>query len=150
MKGLLLDSNVVSELRKPESRREIHVTKWAEQVDFRNTYLSVITITEIKRGILSIERRDQKQAHILSSWLEKNILDTYRGRILSITTETALKAAALQVPDKHQLADAYLAATALEHKLMFVTRNVADFIDTGVQIVNPWEPDVTHIKIRTS
>lgn len=147
MRGLLLDSNVVSELRKPESRRDAGVTTWAEQVDFRNTYLSVITITEIKRGILSVKRRDQKQAHILDTWLKESILETYHGRILTISTETALKAAALQVPDKHQLADAYLAATALEHKLTFVTRNVADFLDTGVHAVNPWEPGVTQIKM---
>lgn len=147
MKGMLLDSNVISELRKPASRRNAEVTRWAEQVDFKNTYLSVITVTEIKRGILSVERRDLEQAQILNAWLEESILDIYHGRILSITTETALKAAELQVPDQHQLADAFLAATALEHKLTLATRNVSSFLDTGTIIVNPWEPDVTYTSI---
>lgn len=147
MKGMLLDSNVVSELRKPASRRDAEVTRWAERMDFRNTYLSVITITEIKRGILSVERRDQKQAEILNAWLQESILDMYHGRILAIKTETALKAAGLQVPNQHQLADAFLAATALEHNLELATRNVSDFLDTGVVIVNPWEPNVTYTSL---
>lgn len=147
MQGILLDSNVISELRKPESRRELAVTQWAEQIDFTNTYLSVITITEVKRGVLSIERRDKRQAEILNAWLKESILETYHGRILTVTTEIALRAALLQVPDQHQLADAFLAATALEHKLVLATRNVADFLDTGAVLLNPWEPDITYTSI---
>lgn len=148
MNGLLLDTNVVSELRKPISRRSPQVTQWAARVDFRNTYVSVINITEIMSGILSLEKHDEKQAQILNTWLNESIIETYHGRILAITTNIALRAAALQVPNKHQLADAYLAATALEHKLTLITRNVDDFINTGVQIVNPWEPNITQAKLK--
>jgi len=147
MKGLLLDTNVVSELRKPESKRNPQVTEWARGKDFRNSYLSVITITELKVGILRAKRRDLIQSEILRKWLESNILDNYKGRILNIDTEIAQYAAALQVPDKHQLADAYIAATALAHKLTLATRNVEDFLDTGVQIENPWEPGNTLLKL---
>jgi len=139
--GILLDSNVISELRKPETRQDPVLSAWASRSDFRNTYISVVTIFEIEIGILRIKRHDSLQAKVLEQWFKEKVLSVYRGRILNITTDIARSAAALQTPDVHQISDAFIAATALCHNLTLATRNMKDFLNTGVRIVNPWDPD---------
>ncbi|MGL4861425.1 MAG: type II toxin-antitoxin system VapC family toxin [Enterobacteriaceae bacterium] len=135
----ILDTNVVSELRKIRSgKADPNVAAWAEGVDAAELFLSAITIMELELGVLSIERKDTSQGAMLRTWLEQHVLPEFSGRILSIDTAIAQRCARLHVPDKCAERDALIAATALVHGMTVVTRNVADFQSTGVTILNPW------------
>jgi predicted nucleic acid-binding protein len=136
----LLDTNVVSELRKVNAgRADPHVKTWSSRVDAASMSLSSITLLELELGALLIERRDRRQGAILRSWLEDQILPAFAGRILAVDTPVARKAAALQVPNPRPYRDALIAATAVVHGRTVVTRNVRDFESTGVPLINPWE-----------
>ena len=135
----LLDTNVVSELRKAKTAKvDANVRIWAECVSALSLFLSAITILELETGILLIERRDSSQGAALRSWLDLQVLPAFSGRILAVDTVVALRCARLHVPDPRSDRDALIAATALVHGLIIVTRNVADFAPTGVPILNPW------------
>ena len=135
----LVDTNVISELRRAKfGDADKKVIAWASSLAPSSLYLSVISILEIEIGILSLERRDKKQASILRAWLEKQILVAFSGRILSIDTDVARRCALLHVPNRRADRDALIAATALQHGMVVVTRNVADFESTGVSLYNPW------------
>lgn len=134
--SLLLDTNVVSELRKPAA--DERVVRWAADLSKREAFLSVITIREIEAGVLLVERRDQRQGALLRGWLEENVLRGYADRILPVDLAVARRAAGLHVPDPRPERDALIAATALERGLTVATRNVADFAPMGVVLVNPW------------
>ena len=137
---LLLDTNVVSELRKAKTGK-IHpnVKIWAESVLPTQLFLSVVTLLELEMGIGLIERRDTAQAALLRTWFNHHVLPTFNGRILAVDSAVALCCGRLHVPDPRSDRDALIAATALVHDMTVVTRNVADFKPTGVQILNPWE-----------
>jgi toxin FitB len=136
----LLDTNVVSELRKAKTGKvERNVRNWAKSVPASMLFLSAISILELEIGILLIERRDQAQGSLLRSWMTDHILPTFEGRILAIDTAVAQRCAALHVPAHRSDRDALIAATALVHGMTVVTRNASDFASTGVLIVNPWE-----------
>ena len=136
----LLDTNVLSELRKVRSgRADAHVAAWAESVDAKELYISAITILELELGVLSVERKDFAQGAILRSWLERQVLPEFSARTLPVDTTVALRCARLHVPDRRGERDALIAATALEHSMTVVTRNVADFRPTGVNILDPWQ-----------
>ncbi|MCV5925594.1 type II toxin-antitoxin system VapC family toxin, partial [Escherichia coli] len=109
-------------------------------MDAADLFVSSITIMELELGILSVERRDAVQGSVLRSWLEQHVLPEFSGRTLPVDTAVALRCARLHVPDKRGERDALIAATALVHGMTVVTRNVADFEPTGVQIINPWSP----------
>lgn len=134
----LLDTNVVSELRKA---RKAHpgVRKWAHALPAAGFYLSVISILELEIGVLLMERRDPKQGGILRAWMDKHVMPTFAGRILAIDTAVAQRCAALHVPDPRSDRDALIAATALVHGMTVVTRNVGHFQSVGVAVVNPWQ-----------
>ncbi len=135
----LLDTNVISELRKAKSgKANSKVTAWAESVAANSLFLSAITILELETGVLLVERRDPPQGAILRAWLESRVLPAFSGRILSVDTAVALRCAKLHVPDPRSDRDALIAATALVHGLTVVTRNVADFEVTGTELFNPW------------
>lgn len=137
----ILDTNVVSELRKARTGKiDANVATWAESMDAAELFVSSITILELELGVLSVERRDAVQGAVLRSWLEQHVLPEFSGRTLPVDTAVALRCARLHVPDKRGERDALIAATALVHGMAVVTRNVADFEPTGVQIVNPWKP----------
>ena len=137
----LLDTNVVSELRKVRlGKADANVTAWAKDVDAAELFVSAITIMELELGVLSIERKDAGQGARLRAWLEQQVLPEFAGRILPVDTAVAQRCARLHVPDKRGERDALIAATALVHGMAVVTRNVADFSSTRVTIVNPWEP----------
>lgn len=138
----LLDTNVISELRKAKSARaNINVVSWANNVPATSMFLSVITILEIETGGLSVERRDPPQGAILRAWLNAHVFPAFSGRILCFDTAVAQRCAKLHVPDPRSDRDAIIAATALVHGMIVVTRNVDDFAATGVEILNPWGLD---------
>jgi len=133
----ILDTNVISELRKAKKTHP-NVKKWAEAVPSASLCISVISVLELEIGILLIQRRDKEQGAILREWIDRHVLPTFSGHILSVDTAVAQRCATLHVPNPHSDRDALIAATALVHGLTVVTRNVADFERTGVGVVNPW------------
>lgn len=136
----LLDTNVISELRKAKSdKADKNVVSWANSVPATSLFLSVISILEIETGLLLVERRDPLQGAVLRSWLNAHVLPAFSERILAVDTAVALCCAKLHVPDPRSDRDAIIAATALVHGMTVVTRNIDDFKPTGVEILNPWE-----------
>lgn len=136
----LLDTNVVSELRKAKSRRgNRQVYQWARGIAAAAMYLSAISVLELDLGVLLAERRDREQGAVLRAWMEKHVLPAFGSRVLAVDTEVARRAARLHVPDPCSDRDALIAATALVHGMTVVTRNVADFERTGVPLINPWQ-----------
>ena len=135
----LLDTNVVSELRKAKSgKADKNVKAWADSVSAMSMFLSVITVLELETGMLLVERRDPTQGAVLRAWLDAHVLPAFSGRILAVDIAVAQRCAKLHVPDQRPHRDALIAATALVHGMTVVTRNVADFESTGVEIFNPW------------
>lgn len=135
----LLDTNVVSELRKAKSgKANKKVTAWAKSVSAESLFLSAITILELETGILLIERRDSTQGALLRAWLDGHVLPAFSGRILAVDVAVAQRCAKLHIPDPRADRDALIAATALVHGMTVVTRNVADFEAAGVELLNPW------------
>lgn len=134
----LLDTNVISELRRPD-RADRHVVTWANAIPAANFFISVISILEIELGARLIERKDATQGAILRNWINGQVLARFEGRILAIDTVVAQRCAQLHVPNPRAERDALIAATALVHSLTVVTRNVGDFEPTGVPLLNPWD-----------
>lgn len=136
----ILDTNVVSELRKAKAgKADRHVTAWAAGVSADLLHLSAITILELELGVLQVQRRDPLQGAMLRAWLDQHVLPAFSGRVLVVDTSVAQQCAALHVPDPRSDRDALIAATAMVHGMTVVTRNVADFSATGVALLNPWE-----------
>lgn len=133
----LLDTNVVSELRRPQRAAE-NVRIWASSTPTEHYAISVVTVQELERGTLLMEGRDPVQGAILRRWLEQEVLARLAPRILNIDTMIARRCAGLHVPDPRPERDALIAATALTHGLTVVTRNVGDFEPMGVALLNPW------------
>jgi toxin FitB len=134
----LLDTNVVSELRRPEKTNP-RVAQWASGVSPVGVFLSAISVLEIERGILRVVRRDGPQGAMLRVWFEERILPAFEGRILAVDVTVARRCARLHIPNPMAERDALIAATALVHGMTVVTRNVADFEGTGVVLLNPWD-----------
>ena len=136
----LLDTNVVSELRKIRlGKAALQVAKWAETVDAAELYISVFTVQELEIGVLLAERRDPVQGAVLRAWLVERVLPAFSGRTLDINTAVAQRSAILHVPDPRPVRDGLIAATALVHSMTVVTRNTADFAPMGVALLNPWQ-----------
>ncbi|MGE3647649.1 MAG: type II toxin-antitoxin system VapC family toxin [Reyranellaceae bacterium] len=135
----LLDTNVVSALRRPE-RADANLRAWASAAPAELHAISVVTVLELERGTLLMERRDPAQGAILRRWLERDVLTPLAARILAIDEAIARRCARLHVPDPRPERDALIAATALVHGLTLVTHHVADFDSTGVALLNPWLP----------
>lgn len=133
----LLDTNVVSALRVRRMQNAL-VWKWAEAREMPELFLSVVTILELERGTLLMERKDGAQGAILRTWLDNQIMTTFSGRILPIDAVIAKTAAAFHVPDPRPERDALIAATAVTHRFTVVTRNDRDFRGTGALVTNPW------------
>lgn len=133
----LLDTNVVSELRRPE-KADRRVMAWAAGQPLSGFYLSAITVMELELGILRVMRRDSTQGGLLRQWMDQQVLARFDGRILPVDTAVARRCAGLHIPDPRAERDALIAATALVHGMTVVTRNTADFAPTGVPLLNPW------------
>jgi predicted nucleic acid-binding protein len=138
--GFLLDTNVVSELIKPQP--EANVTTWIEGTDESLLYLSVLTLGEIRRGIAVLPQ--SRRRAVLEAWLDKELRARFEDRILTIDQEVAdrwgfLTAAARSNGIVLPVIDGLLAATALEHNLTLVTRNTGQIPSMGVAVFNPWE-----------
>lgn len=134
----LLDTNVVSELRKSQRRVDPAVRRWVSARRPSGLYLSVITVLEVELGIARLRRRDMMQADRLQVWLEEDLLEVFGGRVLPVDVLVARRAAGLHVPDPRPERDALIAATAVVHGLTLVSRSVADFEPMGIAFVNPW------------
>lgn len=136
----LLDTNVVSELRKVQAgKADTNVAAWSRTVPVPSLFISAITVHEIELGVLLMERRDAAQGAILRGWLNDHVLPAFADRILTVDTAVAIRSAQLHVPDPRPVRDSFIAATALVHGLTVVTRNVSDFQQTGVEIIDPWQ-----------
>ena len=137
----ILDTNVVSELRKAKAgKADGNVVAWAELQDPSTLFLSAITLLELEMGIRQMEWRDSMQGAILRAWMVDRVLPAFEGRVLPVDGPVALCCAALHVPDPRSDRDALIAATGITHAMPIVTRNVTDFEPTGVPTLNPWEP----------
>jgi len=134
----LLDTNVISELRKGVRRCDPAVANWFRATGERVCYLSVITLMEIRQGVLRLMRRDQVQAVALDEWLGL-VREQYSGRMLPVSDEVALRCAEFHVPNPSSYRDALIGTTALVHRLTVVTRDIDDFQRLGVPLLNPWE-----------
>ena len=137
MTGYLLDTNVVSELRKRD-RANDHLRAWFATHHTDEFWLSVLVVGELKRGIELINRRDPAAADALRTWLD-HVIDDYSDRILPITMAITTRWAAISVPDPIPVIDGLLASTALEHDLTLVTCNTTDIARTEVTQINPFE-----------
>jgi len=137
---LLLDTNVVSELRKlGDGKADANVVAWLSGHDAAYFFLSAITLMELEIGIARMERRDARQGQRLRTWLERYVMPEFSGRILPVDAVVARQCAHLHVPDPKPDRDAYIAGTAMVHAMTLVTRNVADFAAMPVPVLNPWD-----------
>lgn len=132
----LLDTNVLSELRRKQC--EPRVKKWVAEQESDSLGISVMSLAEIRRGVELKRVKDPLQADVIEKWLTRTA-KRHAGHILPVTEAIADRWGRLPAKKAQPGIDGFIAATALEHDLTVVTRNVADFKDTGVRIVNPWK-----------
>ena len=140
MSGFLLDTNVTSELIR--LRPDPAVSEWVFNQERETLFLSVITIGELRKGFAILPQG--KRRADLEQWLDQSLLPSFAGRVLPVTQSIAESWGILS-GGRHlggrplAMADGLIAATALDHGLMVVTRNVRDFLDLGVTLLNPWD-----------
>ena len=133
----LLDTNVISELRK--SNADANVVTWAKKIPTNELYLSSITILEIEMGILRVERKDKTQGLALRAWIENTVIPEFKDRTLNVDIYVARTCAQLHVPNPKSERDALIGATALVHNMPIVTRNTKDFEGMNLRLINPWD-----------
>lgn len=131
----LLDTNVISEARKPAGSR--NVKQWLGSVQSADLYLSVLVLGEVRQGIERLRGRDPEQASVYSAWLTRLQRD-YSDHVLPITLAIAEEWGRLNAVRPLPTVDGLLAATARVHGLTLVTRNTADLAQTGVRLLNPF------------
>ncbi|MBS0571867.1 MAG: type II toxin-antitoxin system VapC family toxin [Proteobacteria bacterium] len=138
----LLDSNIISELRKVSTgRANPGVVAWAESVPPESLFMSAITLMELDKGVQLKARQDPVAGAVLRRWLAEKVYPSFQGRVLAVDAAVALENAGYHVPDPRPLADSMIAATAKVHGLYVVTRNVRDFEPFeahGLRVLNPW------------
>lgn len=136
----VLDTNVVSELRKVRSgKADPGVGAWASKVPSGQLFVSSITIHELGHGVLLAERADPPKGAVLRRWLDDSVAAAFDQRVLAVDATVARRAAALHVPDPAPFRDALIGATALIHEMTLVTRNIKDFARfDGLDIIDPW------------
>ncbi|MGC4117038.1 MAG: type II toxin-antitoxin system VapC family toxin [Myxococcales bacterium] len=134
--SFLLDTNVVSELRKPSPNSGVKA--WFASVDPEQLFLSVLAVGEIRIGIERLRRRDPERAKTFDAWLE-TLESDYADRLLPITADIAQEWGRLNVPNPLSVVDGLMAATAKVQGLTLVTRNTQDVARTGIQLLNPFQ-----------
>jgi toxin FitB len=134
----LVDTNILSEARRGSAEARV----WLRSVDPATIYLSVVTLGEIMKGIALKLGGDPPLAAALTLWLER-LRHEHAARILPIDDRVVLRWGRLAAARPRGMADGLIAATAIVHDKIVVTRNVADFADTGIAIVNPWNRSTT-------
>ncbi|MEA2343320.1 MAG: toxin FitB [Thermoanaerobaculia bacterium] len=135
--SFLVDTNVISEIRKGR-RCDKSVATWWSTVAEEEIFLSVLTIGEIRKGVESVRRRDERTADVLEEWLFW-LISHHWNRILPIELDIVEEWGRLSVPDPLAAVDGLLAATAKVRHLTLATRNLADMARTGVDLFNPWQ-----------
>ena len=135
----LLDTNVISELRKGQ-RADRRLAGWFADLSDEDIFLSVLTVGELRRGVDNIQRRDRESASALNRWL-RGLVESFRDRILVIDRAVAEEWGRMNVPNPLPVVDGLLAATAKVHGLTFVTRNTKHVARTGVSCLNPFESE---------
>ena len=133
----LLDTNVISELRHGKPQQSPAVRAWAADKDMSRLFLSAITALELEKGVQALERKQPPQGSALRDWLDR-VKTAFADRILPFTEDTAVLCAAMHFPQPKPERDAMIAATALQHRMTLITRNVTDFEKTGVALINPF------------
>ncbi len=141
MNGYLLDTNVLSELRK-EKRCDASVRQWFEETAAAELFVSVLVLGEIRQGIERIRRRDPAQARALEKWLLW-IATEFHDRLLPVDETVADQWGRLGLQQPVPILDAFLAATALVHGLAVVSRDEEGFRNTGVPVINPFSNSKT-------
>lgn len=136
----LLDTNVISELRKAKSgKANVGVVEWAGAVPSALMFVSVMSLHELEHGVLLAEWNDPAQGEVLRAWLDHSVVPAFSDRIVAVDEPIVKRAAALHVPDPAPFRDALIGATALVQGMTMVTRNARDFERfTGLDVVNPW------------
>lgn len=135
----LLDTNVVSELRKIKKGKANQGFKdWLYSVNPQELYINTIVLMELKKGIFLKQRKDPKQAQDLQMWLETVIRPTFAHRTLNIDENTIDICAKLHVPNPRPENDAWIGAMAIAYNMILVTRNVKDYTGLPVKILNPF------------
>ena len=142
MSGFLLDTNVISEFARSDNKPNQNVKAWLEATDPDSLYASVLTVGEIRRGIEKLQAGSRRT--ILENWLAKDLRQWFANRLLVIDEAVAIRWGVLTAEASRKgtplaVIDGLLSATALEHNLTIVTRNSADFLATGVALLNPWQ-----------
>lgn len=132
----LLDTNILSELRKPHCDSKL--LDWVNQIDSNECFISVLSLGEIRRGVQKIKKTDPSRAKVFEKWLH-SLVSFYNDRILPITIETALRWGSFDYTKNHPPIDALLGATALQHDLILVTRNISDFKSMEIEVINPFQ-----------
>ena len=135
----LIDTNVISEIRKGK-KADIGVQEFFQNIITSDlpVYISAVTVGELRRGIEQLRHRnDKKQAAMLEAWLSQ-LLKEYENNILAFDAEAAQVWGYLRVPHHEHILDKQIAATALVNNLTVVTRNVEDFVSSGVELLNPF------------
>lgn len=136
----LLDTNVISEMRKVKNgKANAGVVAWLSEHNPCEFYINAVIKMELERGILSMQRKDPVQGGYLREWQQVFFAQFLHNPILPIGGKTAEICAKLHIPDHAPENDAWIASSAIEHRLILVTRNVIDFKKTGVQLFNPFE-----------
>lgn len=136
---LLLDTNVLSEVRRPQP--DAGVMNWLDTLDEDRVFISVVSIAELRRGIALME--EGRRRTVLADWLAHDLTERFEGRVLAIDAAVAarwgdLMAEARRIGFALSVMDGFLAATALARDLVLATRNVKDFAALGVPLFNPW------------
>lgn len=136
----ILDTNVISEMKKDgKGMMNENVKAWIDSVEVSDLYLSVMTLHELEHGIAKLSKKDKVAAEALGNWLKTQVIPAFKGRLLVFDEQSAAISGPMHVPDPIKLIDSMIAATAIRHGMIVVTRDIKDFSRTGATLLNPWE-----------